>query len=204
MALETAAPDALTVCRRCGLAQRTALPPPQHVVRCGRCHAKFPRPQDAARGRHAAAALAAAALILYPSAITLPVLKIEKLGSSSEDSVLSGVAHLFAEGHFAIAAIVLTFSLIVPPTKLLAILLLSSGWFPAHLRWQARAHAAVDALGRWGMLDVLVVALIIAFVKLGDDVAIAPGPGLTAFAACVVVSLLASLAFPVHALWENP
>ena len=203
MAAAEFAPMPLAVCRRCGLAQWLGEVPVGWRQHCRRCAAALLPRGESGVWRQASAALAAAALILYPPAILLPVLRIEKLGSSSEDSIVTGVVHLFAEGHAAIAAIVLIFSLIVPPAKLLAILLLSVGAFPANRAWQAQAHAAVDALGRWGMLDVLVVALLIAFVKLGDSVQIAPGPGLVGFAVCVLLSLLASMVFPADALWED-
>jgi paraquat-inducible protein A len=60
----------------------------------------------------------------------------------------------------------------------------------------------VEFLGRWGMVDVLLVAVLVAVVKLGDLVTVTPGPGVLAFGSVVVLSLLASAAFDPHALWE--
>jgi paraquat-inducible protein A len=147
--------------------------------------------------------LAAAALILFLPAIFMPVLRINKLGHSTEDSIVSGVAALLSGGHFVIAFVVLVFSLVVPPLKLLALIYLATGaagFGDSHKAW---THRLVELLGRWGMLDVLVVAVLVAYVKLGDAVSIAPGPGLVAFAGCVLLSLLASVCFPPHTLWKE-
>jgi paraquat-inducible protein A len=64
-------------------------------------------------------------------------------------------------------------------------------------------HHGVELLGRWGMLDVLVVAVLVAFVKLGDMVQIQPGAGLGLFTACVLFSLLSSLCLHLPSLWKE-
>jgi paraquat-inducible protein A len=64
-------------------------------------------------------------------------------------------------------------------------------------------YRAIEAAGRWGMIDVLLVAVTIAAVKLGDLVVVTPGPGVVAFGACVVLSLAASAVFNPHAIWET-
>jgi paraquat-inducible protein A len=68
---------------------------------------------------------------------------------------------------------------------------------------RAVVYRAVDAVGRWGMLDVMLVAVLLAYVKLGDMLAISPGPGVAAFCAMVVLSLMAGMAFQPHVLWDD-
>ena len=53
------------------------------------------------------------------------------------------------------------------------------------------------------MLDVLVIAVLVAFVKLGDTVSIQPGLGLLLFIACVIFSLLASSCLHLPSLWKD-
>ena len=161
------------------------------------------RADEAWKSRRGSAAFALAALLLYPAAILMPVLHIEKLGHSSDDSVVTGVGALVNGGHYFIAAVVFVFSLVVPPLKLGALLALcfaARSLAQHHRRW---THLAVEALGRWGMLDVFVVAVLVAYVKLGSAVNIAPGPGLVAFAGCVLLSLVASLLFPARLVWSR-
>jgi paraquat-inducible protein A len=159
--------------------------------------------RTAHQSTQAAAALAMAALILYPLAIMLPIMKIRQLGHMVEDSILTGVITLLRTGEFFVGIIVLIFSLIVPPVKLVALLALSLGVPGEKIKYRALTYHFVELLGRWGMLDVMVVAVLVAYVKLGDTVNITPGSGLFAFAACVLLSLGSSLCFPPHALWSE-
>lgn len=53
------------------------------------------------------------------------------------------------------------------------------------------------------MVDVLLVAVLVAMVKLGDLVEVTPGPGVAAFTAVVLLSLIASALFDPHAIWED-
>ena len=68
---------------------------------------------------------------------------------------------------------------------------------------RALTYQLVELTGRWGMLDVLRVALLVAVLKLGDFVEVSAGPGALAFGTCVVLSLLASASFDPHSLWES-
>ena len=191
--------EQLVACHRCGQIQ-TISPgsAPSHPY-CLRCETSLA--PHWWHNRQAAAALALSALTLYVPSILLPLMRLETLGHSSEASILQGVSSLLAARHYFVGGVVLLFSLVLPPLKLLALLLLSGGWLPgAH---QARLHHWVELLGRWGMLDVLVVAVLVAFVKLGDMVQIQPGAGLGLFTACVLFSLLSSLCLHLPSLWEE-
>ncbi len=97
----------------------------------------------------------------------------------------------------------LCFSVVLPLFKLGALLTLSleSRWLPRKHR--AGTYRLVEHLGRWGMLDVLLVAVMIAFVKLGNLVHFSAGPGLVMFASFVVVSIAASLLFDPQIMWHE-
>lgn len=198
----------LITCPRCGLA--LASPPrpvpDTHRILCPRCHQSLPSISKPRRSPAWPAALALAALILYPAAISLPVLELRRLGHTRETTIWSGTIQLFNSGHLLIALIVFTCSIIIPLAKIGGIftLCLAAGR-PSllHPRYQASAYSAIDWLGRWGMIDVLLVAILVAAVKLGDWVDVHPGPGVLAFAAVVVLSMLSSLAFDPRSIWQR-
>lgn len=194
-------PPRLIGCRCCGLVQTVAPLPANYSAYCSRCHSALPTAGKHGRNR-LAAALALSALVFYMPAMLLPMLRIERLGHAHQDSLLSGISALWGGGHWLVGALILLFSVILPPAKLLALAWLA-GRGPRQHRHRALVYRAVEAFGRWSMLDVMLVALLIAFVKLGDAVTIAPGAGLTAFASLVALSLLASAVFDPHALWPE-
>lgn len=172
-------------------------------ARCVRCGARVAdvRPSGArnARAWHATVA----ALLLYPLAVSLPILRLERLGQVSESSVWSGSLGLISEGKLAVGLLVFLCSIVVPFLKLATLALLLGQ--PARLRERQRAHAwrALEFAGRWGMLDVLLVSILVAWLELGAWVTVTPGPAAAAFGACVLCSLLASAWFDPHALWTR-
>jgi paraquat-inducible protein A len=191
-------PGKLSSCHCCGLVQQ--LPALQNGEQplCCRCNSTLRH----GGANHWAAALAASALVFYPPAMLLPMMSLEKLGHRHEDSLLSGLFALFTQGYIFIGMIVLLFSVLLPPFKLIILLVLSAS---AKLRSSHRAilYHAVELLGRWGMLDVMLMAVLVAFVKLGDVVNIHAGAGLWAFALMVLLSLCASLMFNPHLMWAD-
>lgn len=133
----------------------------------------------------------------------LPFLRIEQLGQAYASSLVGGVRTLFAEGHLFVGAIVLLFSIVLPVVKLSALLVLSQRRWRLADRQRAVVYRMVEHLGRWGMLDVLLVAVMVAFVKLGGLVQFTAGAGLVVFSAFVLLSLCASAAFDPFSLWDE-
>jgi paraquat-inducible protein A len=194
----------LRACGCCGLVQQVGDVPAGFVARCCRCHdVVLHGGRGGTKTLARTAALALAALILYPLAMSLPVMEIEQLGRSHSTTILSGAAALIGEGQVAIGVIVLVCSVVIPLFKLLGLFALTAGNLLLSRRRRALTYRLVEWTGRWGMVDVLLVALLVAIVKLGDFVDVHPGPGAVAFAAVVVLSLLASASFDRTVIWEE-
>ena len=192
----------LASCHCCGLIQ--SIPPisetaEHYVLACARCNSQLKH--TSAHRNRLTQALTLSAMVFYIPAMTLPMLHIERLGHASADSLLSGVATLLARGHWLVGVVVLLFSIVLPPLKLIALAILSSRSMLLRHSHKAVIYQLVEFFGRWGMLDVMLVAVLVAFVKLGDLVEIQPGNGLIAFTALVVCSLLASFAFNPRLMW---
>lgn len=201
-AMPAHAPYQLGACHCCGLVHQIPAVGNRSVACCTRCHAVI-RHGIHPRSTNRAAALAFAALLLYPLALWLPVMQIERLGHESHASIWSGTVALLAEGHLFVGLAVLLFSVVAPIGKLALIfgLCIGQGLIARHDR--ARAYRLIELIGRWGMVDVLLVAILVAVVKLGDLVEVTPGPGVVTFGVVVILSLLASAAFDPHAIWEE-
>ena len=152
------------------------------------------------------AALALAALILYVPANIYPILRMHFYGAYSENTVWDGVVSLAQTGQYFVALIVFLASIAIPVLKLAALLyLVAAARFNLgrRLRGRTRLYQFVDAVGPWAMLDVFLLAVLVALVKLGQIATILPGPGLIAFTAVVVLTLLASASFDPGTIWER-
>lgn len=146
-------------------------------------------------------AAALGGLILYFPAILLPILDIEKLGHHHATSLLGGTLDLIWHGSYFVGAIVLVFSILLPFVKLLALLELSYIGLTQQ-RHRAWTYRVVEWTGRWSMMDVLLLALLVTLVKLGELVSFELGPAVIAFVLCVLMSMIASIMFDPHAIWE--
>lgn len=193
----------LRACPVCGLIQRVpGEVPAGREARCRRCRGRLGH-GAAARSLAYPAAFSLAALVLYPLAMTLPVLRIERLGHTNTATIWSGAVQLITGRQVAVGVLVFVCSVVVPLAKILGMFLLCTGDAVLGRRHRSATYRAIDWVSRWGMLDVLLVAILVAAVKLGDWIDVAPGPGIAAFAAVVVLSLLASATFDPRAIWEE-
>ena len=190
-------------CPHCGLVQTAPQQvPPSMRVCCARCEGTLLRRSTLFRGGATTAAIAMAALILYPLAVGLPMVSITKFGHEHESSILAGIGTLFGRGHIFIGLIVLVCALVIPVLKLSGLLVLSLGGLGLGRHSRAMTYRLVQWTGRWGMLDVLLVAILVAVLKLGDLVEVSAGPAAMAFGLCVLLSLLAAASFDPHRIWE--
>jgi paraquat-inducible protein A len=71
------------------------------------------------------------------------------------------------------------------------------------VRRPTQLYKFIDAIGPWAMLDVFLLAVLVALVKLNSMAKVLPGPGLVAFTAMVVLTMLASAAFDPKQIWER-
>ena len=146
-----------------------------------------------------------AAAIMYIPANLLPIMVTETLFGRQADTIMSGVAYLWHSGSWPLALIVFIASVAVPLLKLatLTMLVLSvqlQFWKEALPR--ARLYRMVEFIGKWSMLDIFVVAVMVALVQLKILATITVGPATLPFAAVVVLTMVASECFDPRLIWD--
>ncbi|MDA8160302.1 MAG: paraquat-inducible protein A [Desulfobacteraceae bacterium] len=152
-------------------------------------------------------ALVLSSAILWLPANLLPVTITQALGSPPHaDTIMSGVIYFFQTGSWHIALIIFIASLVVPIAKLmiLVFLLLSLrfGWRTGP-RERTRLYRLTEIVGRWSMVDVYVVSILVALVRLGIWANIKAGPGIAYFAALVILTMFAANSFDPRLIWDQ-
>ena len=203
LAPATAAQAGLIACHGCGLLCRR--PPDDHArqMTCPRCGGPLHlrKPDSLARTW----ALLIAALIFYIPANVLPVTHTTYLGSTQSDTILSGVYYFIISGSWHIALIIFVASIVVPALKILALafLLVSvrrrSDWRPEE---RTRLYHITELIGRWSMVDVYVVTVMVALLKLGALANVDAGVGIVFFGAVVVITMFAANSFDPRLIWD--
>ncbi len=169
---------------------------------CRRCGTAFSKAGNREKSANRTAAAAVGAFVLFWPAILLPILEVEQLGFKSQSSILSGIIELFRHGSYFVAIVVLLFSIIFPLTKIVLLLELSLLEL-FEKKQKAFTLRLMETLGKWSMMDVMLLAFLVMLVKLGDMVEFQFGPAIIAFVLCVAMSMVASLTFDPHAIWEK-
>jgi paraquat-inducible protein A len=175
-----------------------------HGARCARCGAAVHARKPQSLQRTWAYVIAAA--ICYIPANALYIMTITSLGKPEPSTILSGVIYLLHHGMWPLAAIVFIASVFVPLMKLaiLVVLLVS-----VHQRWswrpvdRTRMYRLTEAIGRWSMVDIYVVTILVALVKLGNLATIEAGAGAVFFGAVVVLTMLGAESFDPRLIWDT-
>ena len=147
-----------------------------------------------------------AACIMYFPANLLPVMITTSFpGEEQQDTIMSGIIYFWVSGSWVLALIVFIASFLVPLFKLAAMILLlimvqrRSSW---RLLQRTKLYRVVEVTGRWSMLDVFVVSLLTGLVQIKGFATVYAGPGIAAFAAVVVLTMLASISFDPRLTWD--
>ncbi len=149
-------------------------------------------------------ALTISAALLYFPANLLPVLYVSSsVKGGQQNTILSGVIQFWEDGDYPVALIIFAASVVIPLVKVLAIVVLClgvrSGRSP---RMMTRLYRMTEYIGRWSMVDVFVVAILVAVVQLGSVLQIDPGAGALAFAGVVILTMLAARSFDPRLIWD--
>lgn len=190
-------------CRTCGLVSEVH-GCVEHA-RCPRCCARLHH--HAALGLQRAWAYLMAAVVLYIPANVLPVMATANVLQGRErHTILGGIVELWHADEWALALIVFVASIAVPLLKMASLALLAwtaqrgSVWARAE---RTRLYRLVEAVGHWSMLDVFVVVLLVSMMRFGALASVQPQPGLLAFGAVVVLTMLASESFDPRLIWNR-
>lgn len=170
---------------------------------CPRCGGAvgFRKPNSLARTW---AWLITATILIVPANL-YPVMTVISMGKGQPDTIMSGVIHLMEAGMYPIAVVVFIASVFVPLMKLLGILvlLLVVHW-RLHLspRQCTVMYRWIEFIGRWSMLDLFMISILVTLVDLGAIATVAAGTGATAFAGVVVTTMFAAATFDPRLIWD--
>lgn len=189
----------LALCEVCNL----VAPITERHLPCPRCGAArhLRKPDSLSRTW----SLVATATILYIPANLLPIMTVVSFGHGEPDTILSGVKALFLAGMWPLALLVFFASITVPVLKIAGLVLLllatrrKSRW---RLKDRTVLYRIIDSVGRWSMIDIFMISILVGLVRLGAVATIDTGFGAVCFAAVVVITMFAAEAFDPRLMWD--
>jgi paraquat-inducible protein A len=152
-------------------------------------------------------ALIITAIVVYIPANILPIMTTRLFGQDEPNTILGGVIVLWEMGSFPIAIIIFIASIVVPIGKILILAWLNfTVQKPQYELTKARikSYRIAEFIGRWSMIDVFVVIVLVSMIQLGDTMSIFPGKAIIAFCGVVVLTMLAAMSFDSTLIWSAP
>ena len=194
----TAAENGLIACSMCYQAQSKT------DIYCENCGGK-----NHAQNPYAlqnTVALLITSIVLYIPANLYPIMHTTYLAEETPNTILGGVVTLWSHGSYPIAAVIFIASVLVPVMKIVAL-----GWLCYSVKtkrirffkYNQIMYRMTEFVGRWSMVDVFVVTVLVALIQLGNLMNIQPGIATIAFAGMVVATMLAAMSFDSRMIWEE-
>ncbi|MBX2836247.1 MAG: paraquat-inducible protein A [Gammaproteobacteria bacterium] len=195
----TAREAGLAACGYCGTLHRD-----DHDIQCRRCGAFVH--QRKPNSLQKTWAFLFLGVMAYIPANLLPIMNTQYFGGMSRDTIMSGVITLFQDGSYFVSIVVFVASVCIPVAKFIIIAGLA---LSLHFQWpmtestRHTLHTITEFIGRWSMIDVFVVAVLAALIQLGAFLNISPAPGINAFAASVVFTMLSANSLDPRLFWDK-
>jgi paraquat-inducible protein A len=193
--------EQLIACHECDLLMRKPLLQDGESAECPRCgYELFSHRHHVVRR---SMALVLTALLLYVPANFLPIMRLNLLGQTSQDTVWSGVLGLYESGMQGVAVVVFLCSMAVPLLKLLCqLLVLLTIRFDFGRSYGLLLYRIYHHMREWGMLEVYLMGILVAMVKLMDLADLSLGLGLFCFVALLLVQVWLEVTMSPHQIWE--
>lgn len=172
---------------------------------CSRCNSKthLRNPHSVQK----AAAWLLTSIACYIPANLFPIMYTTSLGDESPSTLIGGVIILWQAGSYPIAVIIFLASVVVPLAKALILSFLCflvSKPGNSQTKGYTKVYQLTEFIGKWSMIDVFVVAILVALVQLGNLMSVTPGLGTVFFTIMVICQMLAAHAFDPRLLWDSP
>ncbi len=170
---------------------------------CHRCHATLRRRKENSISRSWSLVLAAA--LLYIPANLYPFMIVTQLAQTQGYTIMSGIVELAQNGLWPLALLVFFASITIPLLKLVLmayILVMTQLKRTTHLLARTRAYRFIDFIGRWSMIDIFMVSILVALLRFGQFASVQANLGALCFAAVVVLTIFAVNAFDTRLMWD--
>ncbi|MFA0553745.1 PqiA/YebS family transporter subunit [Vibrio lentus] len=178
-----------------------------NLTQCSRCHVHLHR-FNPTKNLQIVWALLFTAIVFYIPANLYPMMYTSAFGTSEGSTIIEGVIILWNMGSYPVAMVILLASVFIPMAKMVAL---------AYLYWNAKRveglppheanrflkiYRVTEFIGRWSMIDIFVVAILVALVQLDGVMAIYPGPAALSFASVVIFTMLSAMIFDSRIIWK--
>lgn len=175
----------------------------RHRAICPRCASLIDTP-DSIKLQRVWATLVAGIIMLFPANL-LSISGVYLTGNLSQDTLMSGVMSFISMGSYFVAFVVFFASIFVPVSKILIMLYLLASvhlkWRHS-IKWQMRLLHIVHFVGRWSMLDLFVLALMMSLVTRGQIINFTVGPAAFYFGAAVFLTMISTSQFDSRLIWK--
>jgi paraquat-inducible protein A len=192
---------ALTACHECDLLQREIAMHVRGIVRCARCEAPLYRSDPA--GLQRALAYTVGAAVLFVMANTFPLVGLRVKGELIETTLFGAAQVLYADGMRTLGAVVFVTTVVAPLIELIAtavlLVTLGSGRQPAG----GAVYRILRGVLPWGMVEVMMLGVLVALVKLAHLAGLVPGIGMWSFFALMMLLAATAASFDPRALWAR-
>lgn len=173
----------------------------EHCVHCGSVlHHRRPN------SLQLTIALLVAAAIFYLPANLYPMMLTESLGTTTPSTIMQGVILLWELGDYPVSLVILIASICIPMAKMISISVLCLAAIRAKRGKgviYTKLYRVTEFIGRWSMVDVFVVSILVALVQMGSLMSIYPGTASLSFAAVVILTMLSAMSFDVRLIWDR-
>lgn len=172
--------------------------------RCPRCHSPLHARKPDSVNR--CLAFTVTAILAYLPANLLPIMVVTQLGTEEKSTILGGVATFWELKAYPVAITIFIASVMIPGLKFLALGYLcgaASGLYQINPKSANRVYYLTELVGRWSMVDIFVVAILVGLIQLGNLMTIEPGTAAVAFGLMVILTMLAAHAFDPRLIWDR-
>jgi paraquat-inducible protein A len=171
--------------------------------RCPRCGTRLRRRKPFSITR--TWAFVGAAIALYIPANIFPVMTVIRFGRGEPNTLLSGVIELIQDQMYPLALLVFLASITVPLMKLIGLgtmLVMTVEGSARWLRARTTMFRFIDFIGRWSMIDVFMLTILVGLVRMGFIATVLPGLGAMAFASVVILTMVGAASFDSRLMWD--
>lgn len=193
----------------------------QHLKLCHCCHAILPvdkarcprcKTKSKLRGKkdlQRILALLMTSVLLYIPANIFGIMATVFLGSSSSSTIMDGVIYMWQSGDYPVALVIFSASIIIPIWKIISLGCLCHFAMNQSAKPQTdclkmnKLYRAVEFIGKWSMIDIFVVVVIVSLIRNGAMMSVHPDIGIVFFATVVIVTMIASQRFDPRLLWDK-